>query len=91
MIPYVRTYEPVPCWLPVGARRSTGSFTGEEVTRGLESSDGVDWLLKQCSAAHCDNGIVAQYCGVISAAMECNTAVYHLEPNLPVRQAPAVR
>jgi hypothetical protein len=57
---------------------STGNFTGEEVTRGLESSDGVDWLLTQCSAAHCDNGIVAQYCGVISAAMECNTAVYHL-------------
>ena len=21
VIPYVRTYEPVPCWLPVGARR----------------------------------------------------------------------
>jgi hypothetical protein len=22
VIPYVRTYEPVPCWLPVGARRA---------------------------------------------------------------------
>jgi hypothetical protein len=34
--------------------------------------------LDQCAAAHCDNGRVAQYCDVVSAAMECNTAVYHL-------------
>jgi hypothetical protein len=27
---------------------------------------------------HCDNGSVAEYCEVLSAMVECNTAVYHL-------------
>jgi hypothetical protein len=27
-------------------------------------------------AVHCDNGIVAEYCEILSSELECNTAVY---------------
>ena len=56
----------------------SASFTSVEVERGLGSDDGLEWMREQCTAAHCDNGSVAQFCEVVSASMECNTAIYHL-------------
>jgi hypothetical protein len=57
----------------------TGSFSLDEFERRLGSADGAaEWLLGQCTPTHCDNGSVAEYCEVLSAMVECNTAVYHL-------------
>ena len=49
-----------------------------EIERRLGADAGPEWLLGQCTAAHCDNGLVAEFCEILSAQLECNTAVYHL-------------
>eukprot|EP01047_Picozoa_sp_COSAG01_P002785 COSAG01_NODE_76_length_28332_cov_298.876992_15_plen_2949_part_00 len=56
----------------------TASFSLSEVEERLGTEAGAEWLLEQCTAAHCDNGVVAEYCAVLSAMLECNTAIYHL-------------
>eukprot|EP01047_Picozoa_sp_COSAG01_P031123 COSAG01_NODE_2196_length_8179_cov_17.030322_4_plen_1365_part_00 len=56
----------------------SASFDACELERRMGTEEGTEWMLNQCTAAHCDNGIVAEYCEVLSAMMECNTAVYHL-------------
>jgi hypothetical protein len=56
----------------------SASFDVCEFQKRIGTEEGAEWMLQQCSAACCDNGLVAEYCGVLSAMMECNTAVYHL-------------
>jgi hypothetical protein len=56
----------------------SASFDAKEIETRLGNESGVEWLAKQCTAAHCDNGIVAEFCDILSAELECNTAVYHL-------------
>eukprot|EP01047_Picozoa_sp_COSAG01_P011522 COSAG01_NODE_505_length_16132_cov_49.751528_9_plen_281_part_00 len=56
----------------------SASFDVCELERHMGTEECTEWMLQQCTAAHCDNGIVAEYCDVLSAMVECNTAVYHL-------------
>jgi hypothetical protein len=56
----------------------SASFDACEFEQHMGTEEGTEWMLQQCAAAHCDNGIVAEYCDVLSAMVECNTAVYHL-------------
>jgi hypothetical protein len=57
----------------------SADLTETALRQHMDSEQGVDaWLRDQCTDAYCDNGVVAQYSEVLSAALECNTAVYTL-------------
>eukprot|EP01049_Picozoa_sp_SAG25_P004688 SAG25_NODE_301_length_10166_cov_46.413927_7_plen_171_part_00 len=57
----------------------SADLTETALRQHMDSERGVDaWLRDQCTDAYCDNGVVAQYSEVLSAALECNTAVYTL-------------
>eukprot|EP01047_Picozoa_sp_COSAG01_P037960 COSAG01_NODE_3050_length_6663_cov_4.316118_4_plen_1201_part_01 len=56
----------------------SADVTEEALRQYMDDEQAAAWLLEQCTDAYCDNGVVAQYSEVLSAALGCNTAVYTL-------------
>ena len=56
----------------------SADITVAALRQHMNADEVAVWLNEQCTDAYCDNGVVAPWNEILSAGLECNTAVYTL-------------